>query len=182
MGILENARHELVVQGILKGLEKEDNMTKAGLTYSPANYSRVKHLPLVQARLLELQKMATNENVMNLQERQELLTTFAQDVSETKNFRLKALAELHKQSGDDYNGVEGDGKFNNVIRHVEIYLPPKNNENLEGDVSEVIDVTPNKDLDDPFSDTLDDPTITTPLVEDLEDLEDLDDISVFEDV
>ena len=130
---LTNSKHEAFAQAFIEhdGSCKKV-MDASGFKFNTSYFSQLKNKPTIQARIIELQKSVISDKVLTLQKRLEILTEFALDATLTKNVRIKALQELHRQSGDDVTKVDMELNANteNVIRFIEVALP-KTNTNAE---------------------------------------------------
>lgn len=136
MGALKNPKHENFSQAFIEhnGSPKK-TMDASGFKWNSSYFSQLKNKPTIQARITELQKSVISDKVLCLTKRMELLTEFALDASLSQNTRIKALQELHKQSGDDIQRVDMDvnAKTESVIRFIDIALPKvtKSTESVE---------------------------------------------------
>ena len=179
MATLNNKKHEKFAQMLIKYSDDEGKwrevMTEAGFSINRNYFTTLKRNVKVAGRVLELQREAANKEVMSLRERLKMLTVFAQDDKNSQELRIRALRELHCQSGDDVNRVEMDIDSNNINRFVNLELPEREEKSEEVDdmikmdkkekralakqVKDALDLGVNSTVDDILND------------EDLEDLE-----------
>jgi hypothetical protein len=125
---LKNEKHEQFCQNLIKhdGQDCKKIMEESGFKDSPAYYSHLKNKPDIKARILKLrQEAGDNENILCLQKRLEMLSVIAGDPTNLATVRIRALAELHKQCGDDINQVSMDlsTEASSIIQFVEVELP-----------------------------------------------------------
>ena len=121
MPVLQNVKHELFAQTLIEtNGDAEKTMEIVGYKYSPSFFSQLKHNPKIAARIREIQKLALTDKVLDLTGRLELLSEFARNPALKPSARIRALSELHKQSGDDVSKVSMDlsAETKNVIKFV----------------------------------------------------------------
>jgi len=126
MTALKNNKHENFALAFIEyGGSPKKTMDASGFKWNASYFSQLKNKPTIQARITELQKTVISDKILNLSKRLELLSEFALDAQLPKNTRIKALSELHKQSGDDVQKVDMDltAQTQNVIRFIDIALP-----------------------------------------------------------
>lgn len=122
--VLPNVKWEKFCQAVVKyNGDVKKSLEEAGYKYSRSYFSQLKARPEIQKRIQEIVQNTCNGNIALLTERLEILSDIARNKSLSKNIRIKALAEIHRQCGD--NVTKLDINNNSVIKYVEVELPKK---------------------------------------------------------
>lgn len=120
MSELTNARHEAFAQGIAEGMKKKDAYTAAFPNSQrwkdQTIYNRASELAKreeVAERVQELQQQATNETILSITRRKEILSQMAEDKQESSQARIKAIDTLNRMEGVYTENVNVNGTINN---------------------------------------------------------------------
>lgn len=120
MSELANARHEAFAQGLAKGEKQKDAYTAAfprsqhwkdQTIYNKA--SQLAKQEDVIERVQELQQQATNDTVISITRRKEILSQMAESKEESTLARIKAIDTLNRMDGAYIEQVNINGQINN---------------------------------------------------------------------
>lgn len=121
---LRNTQHEKFCHALIESNgNPKKTMAAAGLSWNASYYTQMKKKPKVAARIKFLQDLKKEEKILSLERRMEVLSTIATDETIAKGIRIKALHELHAQSGESKVRIDVNSKSEQIIQHVEIALP-----------------------------------------------------------
>jgi hypothetical protein len=125
MGALENQRHEMFVQELIKGATQRvayrsafPNSVKWKDTTVDNRASELFHNSEVLGRYNELQSQATSKNIKTAIERKEWLSSIMDDATEDTTTKLKACDMLNKMDGEYTTKIEADVSYENSLKKV----------------------------------------------------------------
>ena len=123
---LSNQKYEVFAQKYVQtNGSLRRSMEEAGYKWSSSYASQLKNKPQISARITEIQKSAVTSKILNLEQRLEILSDIARDVTVHKNTRIRALHEIYVQCGDavDRVSVNLTARTESIIKFVEVHLP-----------------------------------------------------------